>query len=600
MDSESTASIEPVKPAGSMDTAHRDPAGPADGAFAGGVVIGDRYRLVSRIAGGGMGEVWKATDVVLGRTVALKVLRPEFAEDGEFRERLRREARAASVISHPGVVPVFDFGEVDRIGSMPLSYLVMEFVDGLTLAAEVAALGPLGPERTLLILEQAAAGLEAAHEAGVIHRDVKPGNLIVTPQGDVKITDFGIAHASDVVPLTRTGALTGTARYLSPEQARGGSGTAASDVYSLGVVAYACLTGEVPFHEGNDVAIALAHVQQRPADLPGDIPEALRNLVMSMLNKDPADRPASAGIVAEVARSLRRQIAGAGDVTHPFAATTLAGDLRQSTADLPTERSLAAAPGFAADAVLGSTDLLEVTDPVLAGPVALPSGSVDPPGRGGAFRRGLIVAGVLTMLLVAVFLFVTHERSGGVRVPDVVGEKLDAAQSTLKAAGFRTASVTVDAPNTKRGIVARQSADADSTITAGSTVTLSVASGQVDLPVQKLVGAPYDEAVKILRDLGLRATMRVVASTAARGTVTAVNPRDNADIGSTVIVSVSGRTSAGSGTGSDTTGAGQSTPKPSAAPTATATPTPTVAPTTAPTPDPASSPTPTTGTTSGP
>ena len=283
-----------------------------------GTVLDDRYRLIDRIAGGGMGDVWRCVDEVLGRTVAVKVLRPEYAEDKDFRERLRREARAASAISDPRVVPVFDFGEVERDNAPPLAYLVMEYVDGVPLSVKVSTLGPLGAERTIMILEQTASALQAAHDAGVIHRDIKPGNIMVTPHGDLKITDFGIAHAPDALSLTHTGTTTGTAKYMSPEQARGQPTTTASDLYSLGVVAYTCLTGDVPFHEGNEQAIALAHIHQQPPGLPTHVPAGLRDLVMRMLEKDPSDRPANAGEVAAAARSLRH--GGTLDLEdqHPF------------------------------------------------------------------------------------------------------------------------------------------------------------------------------------------------------------------------------------------------------------------------------------------
>lgn len=544
-----------------------------DGTLAPGVVIGERYRLVARVAGGGMGEVWRATDDILGRTVALKVLRPEYSDDAEFRERLRREARAASAISHPGVVSVFDFGEMEQEGAAPLSFLVMEFVDGLTLAAEVAATGPLGPERTLMILEQAAAGLEAAHEAGVIHRDVKPGNLIITAQGDVKITDFGIAHASDVVPLTITGSLTGTAKYLSPEQARGDAGTAASDVYSLGVVAYACLTGDVPFRDGNELAIALAHVQQRPAELPSDVPVELRNLVMSMLSKDPADRPAGAGTVAELARDLRLRHPGTRD-THPLV----------TLVDEPRGEDVAASTVVGAPV---SAEIVAATDEL-------------GPGRHRT-RRASMIPVASAMVLVAAFFIVTHDWAGGVRVPDVVGQRVDAARSTLDEAGFRAKTVTVDAPRLKRGIVAKQSERPDSSIDKGSVVTLSVASGEVDLPRDRLIGASYDEAEKILRSLGLGSRMLVEASAKAPGTVISVSPGKTAKVGSTVTLSVAGRGSTGSSADNDKSGSGKAAPTPAVE--STATPPPTVAPTTPPpdpTPSPTPSATPTAGSSTGP
>src|SRR5665811_2416897 len=280
-----------------------------------GAKIADRYMLVERIAGGGMGDVWRGQDEILGRTVAIKVLRSEHAEDEDFRERLRREARAAGSISHPGVVPVYDYGEEVQDNGQHLSYLVMEYIDGPSLSTELRGSGKLGSGRTLAIIEQTAEALQAAHDAGVVHRDIKPGNILLTPDGDVKITDFGIARSADSTPMTRTGTLTGTAQYISPEQAGGRPATAASDIYSLGVVAYRCLTGGVPFAEGNEITIAIAHLRDDPPDLPADVPAGVRGLVMMMLAKDPEDRPASAGALAAMARELILSLDDDGEPT---------------------------------------------------------------------------------------------------------------------------------------------------------------------------------------------------------------------------------------------------------------------------------------------
>jgi hypothetical protein len=274
------------------------------------VLLGDRYVLTERIAGGGMGEVWAGTDKVLGRPVAVKILRREYADDPTFLERFRAEARHAAGLSHSGIAAVYDYGEDD--GS---PFMVMELVPGEALSAEMAREGSIAPDRTLDIVGQAALALQAAHDGGLIHRDVKPGNLLLTPDGTVKITDFGIARATDSVPLTLTGAIMGTAYYISPEQASGQSVTPASDVYSLGVVAYECLSGRRPFDGNTPVSVALAQVREEPPALPPGIPEPVAALVMRMLAKDPADRPASAGELGREALALRAAGGGAAPVT---------------------------------------------------------------------------------------------------------------------------------------------------------------------------------------------------------------------------------------------------------------------------------------------
>lgn len=220
-------------------------------------LLGKRYRLLSRIAGGGMGEVWSATDEVLGRNVAVKILRRELADDPTFVARFRAEARHTASLSHGGIAAVYDYSDGAarpiRPGSAltpdesPSPFLVMENVPGEPLSEVIARDGRLSAERTLDVIGQAALALQAAHDAGVVHRDVKPGNILLTPDGTVKITDFGIARAVHSAPLTATGAIMGTAYYLSPEQASGRSATPASDVYALGVVAYECLSGRRPF-----------------------------------------------------------------------------------------------------------------------------------------------------------------------------------------------------------------------------------------------------------------------------------------------------------------------------------------------------------------
>lgn len=517
-----------------------------DGTTAAGTVIAERYRLIDRIAGGGMGDVWRAVDEVLGRTVAIKLLRPEYADDEQFRERLRREARAASAINDVGVVPVYDFGEIERDNAPPLSYLVMEHVDGLSLSAEVSTLGPLGAERTLLILEQTASALQAAHEAGVIHRDVKPGNILVTPSGDLKITDFGIARASDTVPLTRTGMMTGTAKYLSPEQARGKEATAASDIYSLGIVAYACLTGDVPFSEGNDVSVALAHVQQEPPALPADIPAGLRELVMSMLAKKPEDRPANATAVAETARMLRR-----GDpstIDHPFPAVTPTTQALTHDTNDPTSTLDAMTPGIATDAVAATGSMPAQTayapaaesDVELLDEPAFPPEDYDDSDDNGSRRHKIrlaVIALVLALLAAAVYILAL---SGGTQVPNVVGKDKDQAETLLTSAGLKAKFAPAeDVAGKKAGIVVRQSDEPGIRVDEGTTVTLTVASGKVEVPTDDLLGASYDEAEGILRDLGLRASKQTAVSQEKADTVIGVNPEGRADVGSTVTLTVS-------------------------------------------------------------
>jgi serine/threonine protein kinase len=250
-----------------------------------------RYRLDSRIATGGMGEVWRATDTTLGRTVAVKLLKNEYADDATFRSRFSSEAQHAAALHHPGVAAVYDFGEASPTdGGGPRSYLVMELVDGQPLSALIHPGQPLDPDVTRDLMAQAGDAIGAAHAAGIIHRDVKPANLLVTPDRRVKITDFGIARATEGMALTQTGQVMGTPQYLSPEQAQGGQATPASDVYSLGVVTFECLTSRRPFVGETPIATALAHLREPVPPLPPDVPADLAAVVTRALAKDPAER----------------------------------------------------------------------------------------------------------------------------------------------------------------------------------------------------------------------------------------------------------------------------------------------------------------------
>ncbi len=267
-----------------------------------------RYELESRIATGGMGEVWRAADTVLGRQVAVKLLKAEYADHATFRSRFETEARHAASLHHPGVAAVYDFGEADASDGSGVArpYLVMELVDGQPLSALLEPGQPLDPDATRDLLAQAADALGAAHAAGIVHRDVKPANLLVTPGRTVKITDFGIARAAEGMSLTETGQVMGTPQYLSPEQAQGGTATPASDVYSLGVVAFECLAGRRPYVAETAVATALAHLREPVPELPDDVPADLAAVVRRAMAKSPEDRFADG---TELAAALRNPAA---------------------------------------------------------------------------------------------------------------------------------------------------------------------------------------------------------------------------------------------------------------------------------------------------
>ncbi|HLV57491.1 MAG TPA: serine/threonine-protein kinase [Natronosporangium sp.] len=354
-------------------------------------LLAGRYRLVERIAAGGMGEVWRGTDEVLGRTVAVKIMLPALLNEPGFQERFRGEARTMANLSHPGVVDVYDYHSDGT-----LAFLVMEYVEGEALSAVLQRVGRLPPARTMPLVAQAADALQAAHDKGIVHRDIKPGNLMVRPDGRLVLTDFGVARSALVGQITATGAVLGTAGYLSPEQADGRPATAASDIYALGVVAYQCLAGRRPFEGDNPIEVAMRHLREEPPPLPPDIPPPVRAVVSRALAKDPAQRWPSA---AEFAAAARRAAgasaaasAGAGGVTAPATAAAAAaaaggtpragGADRAGVASIPVQPAREVAPRRPA------------TPPVPAAPVA-------PTPR---FRPSAVDVAAMVLAVVAVLL----------------------------------------------------------------------------------------------------------------------------------------------------------------------------------------------------
>ncbi len=325
-------------------------------------LLAGRYRLTDRIAAGGMGEVWRGIDVLLNRQVAVKLL-PSVREGNESSlARFRAEARYAASLSHPGIARVYDYGESSEFGG---AYLVMELVNGDPLSAILARNGRLSADATLDIVAQAARALDAAHQAGIIHRDIKPGNILIAAGGTAKITDFGIATAlrqAQAIHLTQTGMVMGTAMYVSPEQATGAPVTPASDIYSLGVVAFECLAGRPPFTANEPLAIAYAHKHDPVPPLPPDVPPPVVDLVLAMLAKTPEGRPPSVRAVADRAEVLREALS-LGPVSGPLGALgPVSGALPGPAGPVPGLR-----PGSGPGPVLGPAPA--------TGPVPVPRGA---------------------------------------------------------------------------------------------------------------------------------------------------------------------------------------------------------------------------------
>lgn len=428
-------------------------------------VIGGRYELRSLVATGGMGQVWRAHDQRLARPVAVKVLRSEYADEPEFLARFRAEARHAAMLGHRNVVAVFDYGETTAPDGEALAYLVMELVPGESLAAVRRRLGALPPEQVVEVVAQAAAGLGAAHEMGIVHRDVKPANLLLRPDGSVAVTDFGIAWSAESVALTRTGQVIGTAHYLAPEQARGEPAVPASDVYALGMVAYELLAGRRAFEGGSSVAVALSQIRDEPEPLPDSVPAPVRELVAAMLVKQVAGRLPDGDAVVAAAERVR----------------TASG-----AADEPTELlALVPPPGVTA-----------LLDPVLvpAEDAATTGGTTSAPAR--RRRRGLLLAGVLAALLLvgggtAALLGLGGSSAPATAAPTTsasaapstvtldaaqyVGRPLDEVTAELTALGLQVTTEEVAGDGSDAGLVTAVSPDGEP-LAAGSTVTVRYGS----------------------------------------------------------------------------------------------------------------------------
>lgn len=275
-----------------------------------GTILGGRYRLDAHISSGGMGEVWRGHDAAEDRPVAVKVLHSSMNDEPGFVARFRAEAKAMSTINHPGVVRIYDFRSDPAVGT----YLVMQYVDGEALSRTLVRVRRLTAARTMALVAQAGDALAAVHRAGVVHRDVKPGNLLVRRDGSLVLSDFGIARTADAPQLTAPGSVVGTAAYLAPEVAMGERASELSDVYALGVVAYQCLAGRRPFDGGSPMDIATRQVREPPPPLPRDVPPSAKAVVDRALAKQPAARFPSAAALAEEARRVAIELGATGPI----------------------------------------------------------------------------------------------------------------------------------------------------------------------------------------------------------------------------------------------------------------------------------------------
>ena len=528
-----------------------------------GRLISGRYRLIAPLGDGGMATIWRAVDEQLDREVAVKLLRPQFSSDPGFAARFKLEARSAGGLSHPNIVSVYDYGTDGDDGDQ---YIVMELVEGRDLSGVLRERGSLSTDDAARIAIAVASALEAAHRKGIVHRDVKPGNILITDDGDVKVTDFGIARAVAEASMTVTGTTLGSVHYFSPEQARGDEVTGASDVYSLAIVLFEMLTARRPFEADSAAAVALKRLNEdppRPTDLGHAVPPGLEAILMRGLAREPADRFPDAGAFAEALRVWRRDPDAAGAV------------------------AAATAPAAASTPPAGEPTLYvppRVTRPADRVPVAPPPRRAAPPPRdrdeGQPWWIWLLA--VLAVLLLGAIGFLAAQLLGEAPGPSA---SPSAAQVTVPECedvaltAFRTAAIDADLevqverePNDdiEENRVIRCEPASGETVAAGSTVIAYVSDGTDSVAVPRLRGQTLQQAQDTLAaaDLRVGEVDRVPDPTIPEGSVISSLPAENVDVspGSQVDLVVS-------------TG-------PTPSPTPSPTPTPTVEPTPVPTPVP--------------
>jgi beta-lactam-binding protein with PASTA domain len=507
-------------------------------------MVDGRYRALRRLGVGGMAEVWCAEDEVLGRRVALKLLGGRYTEDPDFHERFRREAQAAAGLTHPNIVGIFDRSEWDGT-----PYIAMELVDGRTLKELVIERGPLEPGVAVNLTEQILSALGYAHRRGIVHRDVKPQNVILDSEGQAKVADFGIARAGHS-EMTETGAIVGTVAYLSPEQAQGQPVDRRSDLYSAGIVLYELLTGRVPFEGEAAVSVALKHVSERPvppAQLRPGIPPALEAVVMRALEKDPARRYQSAeefiAALEQARRAPARQIRLDPTPGEPWVeedeprsrwwiwllvllvlAALAAGAyflLYGNRVDVPNVRGRDASE--AAEILhrrgLEVSFVNRQSDDVPREEVI----SQDP-GAGASVKEGATV------------VLVISGGKGTVPVPAVDGQSQADAQRALREAGFKTSVKTAFSDSVPAGDVISTSPRGGQQATKGRTITLTVSQGSEGIPVPKVVGLQREQAESELEAAGLTAEVTEQESTQPAGTVLKQDPQAGTSVDKGVAV----------------------------------------------------------------
>ena len=455
-----------------------------------GHLLSDRYRIKSRIGGGGMANVYLGYDIILKRDVAIKVLRPEFANDPEFIERFDREAQAATSLSHPNIVSIYDVGEEDNI-----LYIVMEYVDGPTLKEYVMKNGPLQVEEALDIMEQLTSAIQHAHETGLIHRDIKPQNVLIDRNGKVKITDFGIAVALSATALTQTNSVLGSVHYLSPEQARGGKATKLSDIYSLGIVFYELLTGQLPFTGQSPVSIALKHLQDDTPSvrkLNPSIPQSVENIILQSTAKDPFYRYSS---VAEMQDAI---------------VVALNPEKRNEPLFQPPieEGEATKAIPIITDETIEKMKIDEQSEPTLVHQTApVKKTQEDNPKKKQKKKRRRWIIGIVSFLTIAVIIFlalILFNTPKDVVIPDVTDMEYEEAVDQLETLKLKVEKDTTFSEEIAEGRVVSTDPPAGRTVKEKTTVKVFVSEGKEKIEFDDYVGKNFSQVERILLDEGYK------------------------------------------------------------------------------------------------
>ncbi|MFI7430320.1 Stk1 family PASTA domain-containing Ser/Thr kinase [Micromonospora sp. NPDC049836] len=487
-------------------------------------LLGGRYQVGELLGYGGMAEVHRGRDLRLGRDVAIKMLRADLARDATFQMRFRREAQNAASLNHPAIVAVYDTGEETAPTGETLPFIVMEFVNGRTLKEVLGVEGRLQPRRALEICADMCAALEFSHRHGIIHRDIKPGNVMLTQTGQVKVMDFGIARAlaSGATTMTQTSAVIGTAQYLSPEQARGEAVDARSDVYAAGCVLFELLCGHPPFVGDSPVSVAYQHVREQPptpSTINPDVNPAVDAIVLKALSKNPLNRYQSAG---EMRADLLRAAAG-----RPVLATPV----------MPAEETMPMAPAGA-----GGYQQTQVLGPQTR--QQMPARVGDPRKRKSSswVIATFAALGVLAVIALATALWLNQKGASDVRVPKIEGKSRAVAEQEVRAAGLiPVIGDPVLNKTCQKDTVAGQDPPANTTLEKGRNVTLNICNGPKMVQVPNVVGNPFENAKAQLESDGFEVDKVDVDNAAAEGTVVGTNPKAGASVedGATVKVSVS-------------------------------------------------------------